>query len=61
LEEEELSNPFRFDCCNSLVHDGPAVHVADAYNHAGGDYAAYADGDPTRLFVFDCLHAYADQ
>ncbi|HXW72900.1 MAG TPA: hypothetical protein VEK34_16000 [Methylocella sp.] len=56
-----MSNPFRFDCCNSLVHDGPAVHVADAYNHAGGDYAAYADGDPTRLFVFDCLHAYADQ
>jgi SAM-dependent methyltransferase len=35
--------------------------VAEAYNQAGGDYAAYADGDPTRLFAFKDLHAYADR
>jgi SAM-dependent methyltransferase len=35
--------------------------VADAYNQAGSDYATYADGDPTRLFDFEGLHAYADR
>jgi SAM-dependent methyltransferase len=35
--------------------------VADIYNKAGDDYAAYADGDPTQLFAFDGLHAYADR
>jgi hypothetical protein len=32
-----------------------------AYNQAGGDYVAYADGDPTHLFAFNGLHAYPDR
>jgi SAM-dependent methyltransferase len=35
--------------------------VADIYNRAGDDYAVYADGDPTQLFAFDGMHAYADR
>jgi SAM-dependent methyltransferase len=35
--------------------------VADMYNDAGEDYAVYADGDPSRLFAFDGMHAYADR
>jgi SAM-dependent methyltransferase len=35
-------------------------NVADIYNAAGAGYAAYADGDPHRLFAFDGPHAYAD-
>jgi hypothetical protein len=38
----------------------PAVSIAAIYNEAGDDYIAYADGDATRLFAFDGLHAYAD-
>lgn len=37
------------------------ANVATAYNRAGGDYVAYADGDPTQLFAFNGLHAYADR
>src|SRR5271154_3004522 len=35
--------------------------IADIYNRAGDDYAAYADGDPSQLFAFDGMHAYADR
>jgi hypothetical protein len=42
-------------------HDSAAANVAVAYNQAGGDYVAYADGDPTHLFAFNGLHAYADR
>src|ERR1700719_4149516 len=35
--------------------------VADLYNRAGDDYASYADGDPSRPFAFDGMHAYADR
>jgi SAM-dependent methyltransferase len=37
--------------------------VASAYNGAGMNYAAYADGDsdPRKLFSFDGLHAYPDK
>ena len=35
--------------------------VAAAYNQSGADYVAYADGDPTHLFAFGGLHAYADR
>ena len=35
--------------------------VADIYNQAGDDYVSYADGDPSRLFAFDGMHAYADR
>jgi len=43
------------------VHEETAKHVAAIYNQAGDDYVAYADGDPTKLFTFDGLHAYADR
>jgi SAM-dependent methyltransferase len=35
--------------------------VADIYNQAGDDYVCYADGDPSRPFAFDGVHAYADR
>jgi SAM-dependent methyltransferase len=38
-----------------------AENVAAIYDQAGVDYVAYADGDPTKLFAFDGLHAYADR
>ena len=44
-----------------VVDDGVAANVVAAYNQAGGDYVTYADGDPTHLFEFDGLHAYADR
>jgi SAM-dependent methyltransferase len=43
------------------LHGGRAENVAAIYNQAGDDYAAYADGDPTQLFAFDGMHAYADR
>jgi len=43
-----------------VIQDSTASNVAAAYNQAGGDYVAYAEGDPTRLYAFDGLHAYAD-
>jgi SAM-dependent methyltransferase len=48
-------------------HDNPSVdelaaeNVATVYNHAGGSYVAYADGDPERLFSFEGPHTYADR
>jgi SAM-dependent methyltransferase len=56
-----LSSRYRFRDSELVVHDGAAVNVVAAYNQAGGDYVAYADGDPTHLFEFDGLHAYADR
>ena len=55
--------PADIDSANSdpVVHDRAAANVAAAYNQAGGDYVAYADGDPTHLFAFNGLHAYADR
>jgi len=44
-----------------LPGDGTATNAAAAYNQAGDDYVAYADGDPEHLFSFDGLHAYADR
>jgi SAM-dependent methyltransferase len=43
------------------LHEGTAESVAAIYNQAGDDYVAYADGDPTQLFAFDGMHAYADR
>src|ERR1700722_6647153 len=40
---------------------GMTDDVADIYNQAGDDYVAYADGDPSQLFAFDGMHAYADR
>jgi hypothetical protein len=55
------SSRYRFRDSDPVVHDSVAANVAAAYNQAGGDYVAYADGDPTHLFAFDGLHAYADR
>lgn len=59
--ENPLSTQYRFRDFRPLVQKGAVSNVADAYNQAGGDYATYADGDPTRLFDFEGLHAYADR
>jgi hypothetical protein len=56
-----LSSRYRFRDSDPVVHDSAAANVAVAYNQAGGDYVAYADGDPTQLFAFNGLHAYADR
>jgi len=42
------------------VHGSPSAIVA-AYNQSDAGYVAYANGDPTRLFAFSGLHAYADR
>jgi SAM-dependent methyltransferase len=55
-----LSSRYRFRDSELVVRDDAATNVAAAYNQAGGDYVAYADGDPTHLFEFNGLHAYAD-
>jgi SAM-dependent methyltransferase len=45
-----------------LAVDREAVDdVADIYNQAGDDYISYADGDLSRPFSFDGMHAYADR
>ena len=44
-----------------LARTNPRQGVAEIYNQAGAGYAAYADGDPHRLFAFDGPHAYADR
>ena len=56
-----MSSRYRFRDPEVMVHDSGAAKVAAAYNQAGGDYVTYADGDPTHLFEFDGLHAYADR
>jgi SAM-dependent methyltransferase len=58
---QNLSRQYRFRDSDPVVHDSAAANVAVAYNQAGGDYVAYADGDPTHLFAFNGLHAYADR
>jgi SAM-dependent methyltransferase len=42
-------------------HGGAEENVAAIYNQAGEDYIAYADGNPTQLFDFPGMHAYADR
>jgi SAM-dependent methyltransferase len=59
--EKHLSIPYRLHGFSPVIQDSTAANVAAAYNQAGGDYVAYADGDPTRLYAFDGLHAYADR
>jgi SAM-dependent methyltransferase len=56
-----LSDRYRFRESSPRVHNNASANVAAAYNQAGADYAAYADGDLTRLFTFNGLHAYADR
>jgi len=45
-----------------LAVDSEATdEIAATYNRAGDDYVSYADGDPSRPFAFDGMHAYADR
>lgn len=39
----------------------PVQKVARAYNGAGRNYGAYADGDLAHLFEFSGLHSFADK
>jgi SAM-dependent methyltransferase len=66
------SIPSRIWAANSIVsprieNSRPTVdqettdNVADVYNEAGDGYASYADGDPSRPFAFEGMHAYADR
>jgi SAM-dependent methyltransferase len=43
------------------IDDEAMDDVADVYNQAADNYAAYADGDPAEPFAFDGMHAYADR
>lgn len=45
----------------SAVDSAAINDVAQIYNQAGDAYVSYADGDPSRLFAFDGMHAYADR
>jgi SAM-dependent methyltransferase len=56
-----LPLPHRVGHSALALHEGAAENVAAIYNQAGDDYVAYADGDPTQLFAFDGMHAYADR
>ena len=58
---QNSSSRYRLRDPDPTGDDGAVANVAAAYNQAGGDYVAYADGDPRRLFAFDGLHAYADR
>jgi SAM-dependent methyltransferase len=52
----------RGDGNSALTIDDEAMdNVADVYNQAADNYAAYADGDPAEPFAFDGMHAYADR
>jgi SAM-dependent methyltransferase len=51
----------RFNDAAERLNEAAGKKVADIYNRAGDQYAAYADGDPTQLFAFDGMHAYADR
>ena len=61
MSRHNLSSRCQFRDPDPVAHDSAAAIVAVAYNQAGGDYVAYADGDPTHLFEFDGPHAYADR
>jgi SAM-dependent methyltransferase len=56
-----LSSRHRTRDPRQMIHDSASAIVAAAYNQSGGDYVAYADGDPTHLFAFTGPHAYADR
>jgi SAM-dependent methyltransferase len=56
-----LSRRHRTHDPRRVIHGSASAVVAAAYNQSGADYIAYADGDPTDLFAFSGLHAYADR
>ena len=43
------------------LDDNAAANAAAAYNQAGDDYLAYADGDSKTLYSFDSSYAYGDR
>lgn len=49
--EKHLSSRYRLRDSSPVIQDITAANVAVAYNQAGGDYVAYADGDPARPFL----------
>ena len=54
--------PGRPDVLNRTSAANAAIDsIVKAYNQAGNDYVAYADGNPRQLFSFAGLHAYADR
>jgi SAM-dependent methyltransferase len=38
-----------------------ATNAAEAYNNAGDDYLAYADGDPRQIYEFGGHYSYGDR
>jgi SAM-dependent methyltransferase len=56
-----LSSRHRTHDPRPAIHGSASAVVAAAYNQSGADYITYADGDPTHLFAFGGLHAYADR
>lgn len=56
-----LSARHKVSHLNRMPRVNLVTEVAAIYNQAGDGYAAYADGDPERLFAFDGLHAFADR
>ena len=44
-----------------LLRDPAVTNAADAYNQAGDDYLAYADGTGEELYSFDGRYAYGDR
>jgi SAM-dependent methyltransferase len=61
LLEEHLSNRYRLHKSALAIHHNPSANIASAYNQAGADYGAYADGDPALPFAFGGLHGHADR
>jgi SAM-dependent methyltransferase len=44
-----------------LLLESTVTNAADAYNQAGDDYLAYADGTAKELYAFDGRYAYGDR
>ena len=62
LAVDAAEPPGRRDGLNETLATNAAIDsIAKAYNQAGDDYVAYADGNPRQLFTFSGLHAYADR
>ena len=56
-----MSNRYRLRNSGLTVHSSPSASAAEAYDQAGADYEAYADGDPALPFAFSGPHGHADR
>ncbi len=56
------SHDFAGDPKVRRLHSSPTDRAANAYNHAGGDYSRYADGDAAvdQSAISSCRFAHAD-